>query len=207
MSSDFVCWLCLWSNAETITCQRDLKKKSISPLPFQKKKIFCPEKWALALKASCFLPNKAMDRKLVPFERVVLTLQNETNPGPVAQFVRMHCSFKVHGACQWKWDTRGYGWSPFNNPLTQSGKGKDAKKWCLGTNHRFCQPIGWPTSLLVHQKRTNRGKFAVQENIFEQFNFKHRTLRNYAFMRLSDAFFFQLSLSTNGNSFTLIQNH
>ena len=71
------------------------KKNSISPLPIQKKKIFCPEKWALALKASCFLPNKAMDRKLVPFQRVVLTLQNETNPGHVAQYVRMQCSFKV----------------------------------------------------------------------------------------------------------------
>ena len=143
----------------------------------------------ISFKASGFLQNKAMDHKLVTFQRVVLTLQDETNPGPVAQFVKMQHSFKVHGACQWKWAPYGSGGLPFNNPLTQSGQGKDATKLYLGTNHRFYQPIGWPTSLLVHQKRTNRGKFAVQENIFEQFNFKHRTLRNYAFMRLSDVFF------------------
>ena len=148
------------------------KKNSIFPLPYQKKKNFCPEKWASALKASCFLPKKAMDHKLVPFQRVVLTLQDATNPGPVAQFVKMQCSFKVHGACQWKWAPWCYGGSPFNNPLTKSGEGKDATKLCLGTNRRFYHPIGWPTSLLMQQRRTNRGKFAVQDNIFEQFNFK-----------------------------------
>ena len=57
----------------------------------------------ISFKASGFLPNKAMDHKLVTFQRVVLTLQDETNPGPVAQFVKMQHSFKVHGACQWKW--------------------------------------------------------------------------------------------------------
>ena len=57
----------------------------------------------ISFKASCFLPNKAMDHKLIPFQRVVLTLQDATNPGPVAQFVKMQCSFKVYGACQRKW--------------------------------------------------------------------------------------------------------
>ena len=145
------------------------------------KKNFCPEKWALALKVSCFLPNKAMDRKLVPFQRVVLTLQNETNPGHVAQYVRMQCSFKVHGACQWKWDTWGYGGSPFNKPLTQLGEGNDATQLCLGTNCRFYQPIGWPTSSLMEQRKTNRSKYALRNNIFEQFHFKGGMSRSYTF--------------------------
>ena len=156
------------------TCQRPLRKNQFFCHYFRKK--FCPIKCPI----KCFLPNEAMDHKLVPFQRVVLTHQDATTPGPVAQFVRMQCSFKVHGAFQWKWAPYGYGGLPFNNPLTQSGKGKDATKLCLGTNCRFYQPIGWPTSLLVQQRRTNRGKFAVQDNIFEQFNSKQRMLRNYA---------------------------
>ena len=147
MSSDFVCWLCFRLNAETFTCQRLLKKIRFSDTLSEKN--FCPERWASALKVSCFSPNKAMDRKLVPLQRVVLTLQNDTNPGPVAHFVRMQCSFKVHGACQWKWDTWGYGESPFNKPPTQSGGGKDATKMGLGTKCRCYLPIGWPTSSLV----------------------------------------------------------
>ena len=110
MSSDFVCWLCLGLNAETFTG----KRFRFFRYHFRKKKNSVPKKWALALKASCFLPNKVMDRNLVPLQRVVLTLQNETNPGPVAQFFRMQCFFKVHGACRWKWNTWGCGGSPFN---------------------------------------------------------------------------------------------
>ena len=165
------------------TCQRPQRKNGFSVIISEKK--FCPIKCPI----KCFLPNEAMDHKLVPFQRVVLTLQDATNPGPVAQFVRMQCSFKVHGACQWKWAPYGYGGLPFNNPLTQSGNGKDATKLCLGTYRRFYQPIGWPTSLLLQQRRTNRGKFAVQENIFELFNFKQRMLRDHVIMRLSDVFF------------------
>ena len=85
-----------------------------------------------------------------------------------------------------------------NNPLTHYGEGKDATKLCLGTNHRFHQPIGQPTSLLVQQRRTNRGKFAVQDNIFEQLNSKQGTLRFYTIMQLSDGLFL-LRFSTNGN--------
>ena len=62
---------------------------------FSGQKKILPLKMRISFKASCFLPNKAMDRKLVPFQRVVLTLQNETNPGYVAQYVWMQCSFKV----------------------------------------------------------------------------------------------------------------
>ena len=87
MSSDFVWWLCLWLTAKTLTGQRPLQKIRFFRYYFKKEKIYCPKKRALALKVRRLSSNKAMDYQLVPFQRVVLTLQNATNQGPVAQFV------------------------------------------------------------------------------------------------------------------------
>ena len=142
-----MCLLCLRLNTKMFPCQRPLRKIRF----FQK---ILPLEMRTSFKASCFLPNKAMDHKLIPFQRVVLTLQDATNPGPVAQFVRMQCSFKVHGAFQWKWAPYGYGGLPFNNPLTQSGNGKDATKLCLGTKRRHAVTIHRQRQLWVSRAVT-----------------------------------------------------
>ena len=87
MSSDFVWWLCLWLNAKTLSVRDLYKKIRFFRYYFKKEKNLLPQKRALALKVRRLSSNKAMDYQLVPFQRVVLTLQNATNPGPVAQFV------------------------------------------------------------------------------------------------------------------------
>ena len=62
--------------------------------------------------------------------------------------------------CQWKWALWGYGDLPFNNPLSQSGEGKETTKLYLGASGRFYQPIG--------QLVTNELTCATKRNQQEQ---------------------------------------
>ena len=148
------------------------KKKFNFSVTISEKKIL-PRKMSISFEGKLLLTQESHGPQIGPISKGCLNSSRCDQPRACSSIRQDAPSkFKAHGACQWKWAPWCYGGSPFNNPLTKSGEGKDATKLYLGTNHRFYHPIGWPTSLLMQQRRTNRGKFAVQDNIFEHFNFK-----------------------------------
>ena len=69
MSSDFVCLLCLWLNAETFTCQRPIKKNSIFPLPYQKKKKFLPRKMSISFEGELLLTQESHGPQIGPISK------------------------------------------------------------------------------------------------------------------------------------------